>query len=66
MGMFEGTSSVLAEAMKKELAKVEFQLSDGSTVSNLEGICQGLISRAADGDLSAVNLISELTKEGKK
>jgi hypothetical protein len=57
--MFENTS-VLAEQMKKELSKVEYQLDDGSTVSNLEGICQGLIGRALDGDLNVIELISEL------
>ena len=62
--MFENTS-VLAEQMKIELAKVEFELADGTTVSNISGICQGLISRALDGDLSVVELIAELTG-GKK
>ena len=60
--MFE---SVLAETMKKELAKVEYELSDGSKVSNLEGICQSLIGRALDGDLSVIELIAELSG-GKK
>ena len=64
MAMFENTS-VLAEQMKKELGKVEYELQDGSTVSNLEGICQGLIGRALNGDLSAIEFIIELT-EGKK
>ncbi|MDR0474183.1 MAG: hypothetical protein LBH43_10995 [Treponema sp.] len=64
MSMFENTSA-LAEQMKKELAKQEYQLTDGSTVSNLEGICQGLIGRALDGDLNVVELIAELTG-GKK
>ena len=64
--MFDNDSmSLLGEAMQKELAKVEFELEDGSTVSNIEGICQGLISRALDGDLQALNLIAELT-EGKR
>jgi len=63
MAMFENTS-VLAEQMKKELGKVEYELQDGSTVSNLEGICQGLIGRALNGDLSAIEFIFEL--EGKK
>ena len=61
--MFENTSAV-SEQMKKELAKMEYLLEDGSTVSNLEGICQGLIGRALDGDLKAVELIASLT--GKK
>ena len=64
MGMFDETS-VLAEQMKKELSKVEYKLADGSTVSNLEGICQGLIGRALDGDLNVIELIAELTG-GKK
>jgi len=63
MAMFENTSA-LAEQMKIELAKAEYQLSDGSTVTNLEGICQGLIGRALDGDLKVIELIAELT--GKK
>jgi len=62
--MFENTSAV-SEQMKKELAKMEYLLEDGSTVSNLEGICQGLIGRALDGDLQVVNLISDLIG-GKK
>ena len=53
-------SSALAEQMKAELAKKEYQLEDGSTVSNLEGICQALIGRALDGDLQVVRLISDL------
>jgi len=57
--MFDNDSA-LAEQMKKELAKKECKLEDGSTVTNLEGICQGLIGRALDGDLNAVNVISEL------
>ena len=64
MAMFEN-QSVLAEQMKKELAKVEYQLEDGSTVSNLEAVCQRLIGRALDGDLQVVELIAELTG-GKK
>ena len=64
MAMFDNTS-VLAEQMAKELAKVEYQLEDGSIVSNLEGICQGLIGRALDGDLNVVELIAELTS-GKR
>ena len=59
--MFE---SVLAETMKKELAKVEYVLENGEKVSNLEGLCQNLIGRALDGDLNVVQLIAELT--GKK
>jgi hypothetical protein len=62
--MFEN-STALAEQMKIELAKVEYQLEDGSTVSNLEGICQTLIGRALDGDLNCVSLISDLIG-GKK
>jgi len=61
--MFNDTS-VLAEQMKIELSKAEYQLADGKTVTNLEGICQGLIGRALDGDLRVVELIAELT--GKK
>jgi hypothetical protein len=64
MAMFE-TTSALAEQMKKELAKCEYELSDGSTVTNLEGICQSLIGRALDGDLQVVSLISDLIS-GKK
>ena len=64
MAMFDSTSA-LAEQMKKELAKVEYELEDGTTVSNIEGICQQLISRALDGDLSAVSFIAELLG-GKK
>ena len=50
----------VAEQMKTELEKKEYVLADGSTVTNLEGICQGLIGRALDGDLNAAKLISEL------
>ena len=64
MAMFENTS-VLAEQMKIELAKVEYELEDGSTVSNIQGICQGLIGRALSGDLAAIQFIIEAT-EGKK
>ena len=63
--MFEdSSSSALAEAMKIELAKVEYQQEDGKMITNLEAICQNIIGRAIDGDLSAVNLINELM--GKK
>ena len=62
MAMFD---SVLAEQMKKELAKQEYQLTDGTTVTNIEGICQGLIGRALDGDLNVIQLIADLTG-GKK
>jgi len=64
MAMFD-SASVLAEQMKKELDKQEYRLADGSTVTNLEGICQALIGRALDGDLQVVSLISELVS-GKK
>ena len=60
--MFE---NILSETMKKELSKVEYKLEDGSTVTNLEGICQSLIGRALDGDLNVIELIAELTG-GKK
>ena len=61
MAMFEKDMSALAEQMKKELEKKEYQLQDGSMVTNLEGICQTLIGRALDGDLAVVELIAELT-----
>jgi len=64
MAMFD-SASVLAEQMKKELAKQEYQLTDGTTVTNIEGICQGLIGRALDGDLNVIQLIADLTG-GKK
>ena len=64
MSMFEN-SSVLAEEMKKQLSKVEYVLESGETVSNLEGLCQGLIGRALDGDMQATAFIAELTG-GKK
>jgi len=64
MAMFNDTSA-LSEQMKIELAKKEYHLEDGSIVSNLEGICQALISRALDGDLQVVSLISDLVG-GKK
>ena len=64
--MFDNDSmSLLGEAMQKELAKVEFEQANGKMITNLEAICQNLIGRAIDGDLSAVNLIAELT-EGKR
>jgi hypothetical protein len=59
MAMFDNDSA-LSKQMNIELAKKECKLEDGSTVSNLEGICQGLIGRALNGDLNAVNMISEL------
>ena len=63
--MFDNSSSsALAEAMKIELAKQEYEQEDGKMITNLEAICQNIISRAIDGDLSAVNLINELM--GKK
>ena len=64
MAMFDKTT-ILSAAMEKELSKVEFELADGSTVSNLEAICQNLIGRALDGDLNVVQIIAELTS-GKK
>ena len=64
MPMFDNNSAI-AEQMKLELAKQEYKLADGSTVTNLEVICQGLIGRALDGDLQVVNLISELVS-GRK
>ena len=64
MAMFD-TTSALAEQMRKELEKVEYELEDGKMVSNLEAICQTLISRALDGDLQVIGLIAELTG-GKK
>jgi len=51
--------------MKVELAKVECELEDGSKVTNIEGICQRLIDRALNGDISAIDFIVKLT-EGKK
>ena len=64
MTMFNDTSA-LVEQMKIELAKKECQLEDGSTVTNLEGICQQFIGRALDGDLQVISLISDLIG-GKK
>jgi hypothetical protein len=64
MAMFEN-STALADQMKIELAKKEYQMADGSIVTNLEGICQHLIGRALDGDLNCVSLISDLIG-GKK
>ena len=58
MALFEG---ILSETMKKELAKEEYELQDGSVVSNIEGICQSLISRALEGDLQVIDLIARLT-----
>ena len=59
--MFDNDSmSLLGEVMRKELAKEEFELEDGKIITNLEAICQNIIGRAIDGDLSAVNLINEL------
>jgi hypothetical protein len=63
MAMFD-SQSALSETMEKELSKAECVLEDGSTVTNLEGICQSLIGRALSGDLSAVEFIAKLT--GKK
>ena len=63
MAMFSN-ASILAEAMERELSKQEYQLEDGEMVSNLQGICQNLISRALDGDLAAISFIIDL--EGKK
>jgi hypothetical protein len=63
MAMFDDTPA-LAACMGKELAKKECQLEDGSTVTNLEGICQAFIGRALDGDLQAAEFIARLT--GKK
>ena len=62
MAMFE---SKLSEQLETELMKQEYKLEDGSMVTNIEGICQGLIDRALDGDLSVIHLISELLT-GKK
>jgi hypothetical protein len=62
MGMFDEKSE-LAEQMGKELAKVECKLEDGSTVTNLEGICQALIGRALNGDLQAADFITKLTSK---
>ena len=64
MAMFNDTSA-LVEQMKIELVKKECQLEDGSTVTNLEGICQQFIGRALDGDLQVISLISDLIG-GKK
>ena len=63
MAMFDN-SSALAEQMRIELAKTECELEDGSMVSNLEGICQKLIGRAMDGDLTVIQLIADLA-DGK-
>ena len=57
MAMFD---SVLSETMKRELSKAEYKLEDGTTVTNLEGICQNLISQALEGNLQVISLISEL------
>jgi len=63
MAMFDNASA-LAEQLRKELAKTECQLEDGSMVTNLEGICQRLIGRALDGDLTVIQLIADLA-DGK-
>jgi hypothetical protein len=60
MGMFNEKSG-LADQMEKELAKQECKLEDGTTVTNLEGICQALIGRALNGDLQAADFIAKLT-----
>lgn len=61
--MFDEDTPLTAQ-MKKELEKVECKLDDGSTVSNLEGICQAFIGRALNGDLPAAEFIAKLM--GKK
>ena len=58
--MFTETSA-LAEQMRIELEKQECKLEDGSMVSNLQGIAQGLIGRALNGDMNAIQFITELT-----
>jgi len=63
MAMFDNNSA-LAEQMKIELAKIEVELEDGSRVSNIEAICQRLIGRALDGDLTVIQLIADLA-DGK-
>jgi hypothetical protein len=45
MAMFDDTS-VLAACMEKQLALKECRLEGGSTVTNLEGICQAFIGWA--------------------
>ena len=52
--------SAFSAAMDKNLAAVECRLEDGSTVSNLDGICQALIGRALNGDMLAVEFIAKL------
>ena len=55
----------LKKKLSEQLALKEWQLEDGSLVSNADGICQMMIQRALDGDLQVVELIDRISNNKK-
>lgn len=53
----------LKEKLIEHLHIKECKLEDGSIVENLDGICQMLIGRSLDGDLTSVQMIRDLIKK---
>lgn len=52
--------NIFVEKLLKHLNKVEVELSDGSMVSNIDGIIDNLIGKALDGDIAICKLIRDL------
>lgn len=52
--------NIFVEKLLKHLNKQEVELSDGSTVSNMDAIIENLVDKAIDGDIVIVKLIRDL------
>lgn len=52
--------NIFIEKLLKHLNKQEVELSDGSTVSNMDAIIENLVGKAIDGDIAIIKLIRDL------
>lgn len=52
--------NIFVEKLIKHLNEKEVELSDGSRISNMDGIIDSLIGKALDGDVAVIKLIRDL------
>ena len=52
--------NIFVEKLIKHLNEKEVELPDGSRISNMDGIIDGLIGKALDGDVAVIKLIRDL------
>lgn len=56
----EDEKNLFVKKLEEHLHLTEVELSDGSMVSNIDGIIDNLIGRALDGDIAICKLIRDL------